>query len=166
MGLLRASSAIAALCLCACAGSGFVGSDGLLWYRAGVVGIPDLERSGWEAVRADGADLAFRKQGAGVIGVRLRCPAPHDALPMRWESRELWLGVPREQSEQLPLELDGRQGIEVRATSDGLALRTVMVRVDACSLDVAQAAPLGSAAAERGFARFLSGIRLPGAPSS
>ena len=31
---------------------------------------------------------------------------------------------------------------------------------------LAQAAPLGSPAAERSFAGFLAGIRLPGAPSS
>jgi hypothetical protein len=158
--LLRVASAAAALC--ACAGASFVDRGGLLWYRTGAVGVPDLERSGWQAVRADGADLAFRKEGAGAIGVRLRCPAPHRTLPLRWESRELWLGIPREQIEQRPLEVDGRPGIEMRAASHGLSLRTVLVRVDACSLDVAQAAPLGSPAAASSFERFLSGIRLPG----
>ena len=149
----------------ACAGPAFTPSGGLLWDRARQVGVPDLTREGWQRDSIRGADLAFRKRDRGWIAVRMRCPAPGDELPLRWESRELWLGIPRDALERRSLQIDGRSAVQMSARSGDLVLRTAVVRAGECSLDAAQSAPAQSADAGASFERFLAGIRLRGAAS-
>lgn len=147
-----------------CASSSFEvrpGAEGWLWHPSEDVGIPDLGQEGWRRVGLGVADLTFHSTRSGAISVRVRCPAPKQAIPLRWEARQLWLGVPRDEIRRFHLDVDGYEGVNMEAESDGLQLRTLVVRTERCSLDVAQVAPLATDA-EAVFEDFISRIRLHG----
>ena len=152
---------LVALLSLACVTPPYLSRNGRLWHPRQPVGVPDLSERGWQRVGVDGADLAFRREGDGVIAVRVRCPAPDGQVPLRWEARRLWLGVPRDEIERQPLDVDGYPGVHISSSSRELHLRTLVVRTEACSLDVAQVAPLASPHAAV-FEEFVSGIRLRG----
>ena len=131
----------------------------LLWHPEQALAIPNLSRQGWERVSVDDADVAFTRPGSGVIAARVRCPAPKGDVPLRWEGRELWLGVARGDMERFHFDLDGYEAVNMSAPADGLHLRTLTVRTETCSLDVVQVAPLPSDH-HREFEDFLRGVRL------
>lgn len=162
--MIRASfvSVLGAIGLCgmlACATPAYRASDGLLWHPSQRVGVPDLEAEGWTRTSADDADVAFSRPGAGIFAVRVRCPGHETDVPLRWESRGLWLGVPRDRIERRPAQIDGHEGMTMHGVLENLALRTLVVRTDACSLDVVQVAPNGSDS-EVVFDAFISRVRL------
>jgi hypothetical protein len=158
---------IEVLALAGCAGARFGAEDehGLLWDPARRVGVPDWTREGWERRSIADADLAFHKPGSGWIAVRVRCASGDSRQSLRWEGRGLWLGIPREGLERRAREIDGRPALEMSASSQGLTLRTAVVRSGDCTLDAAQTAPEHSAEARESFDRFLAGIRLREVPS-
>ena len=161
------TSASLAIALAASAGMGGLActtpmyriSDGMRWHPSQRVGVPDLEAEGWRRTSAQDADLAFYRPGAGIFAVRVRCPAPDDEVPLRWESRGLWLGVPRERVERRPAVVDGFDGMTMHGQLGELALRTLVVRTETCSLDIAQVAPSG-ADGEVLFDAFIARVRL------
>lgn len=159
MARLRSAAALAGLMLCACATISYASRDGRLWHPRHAVGVPDLVRRGWERIQLPDADLAFRRDGVGVIAVRVRCPGPGEAIPLRWEARRLWLGIPRGSVERFHLDVDGYEGVSMSADAKDLKLRTLVVRTESCSLDVAQVAPLASPH-EQVFEEFIAEIRL------
>ena len=142
-----------------CLTPAYVPAEGMLWHPSQRVGFPDLSREGWTRTSAKDADLAFRRPGAGVFAVRVRCPAPDDDIPLRWESRGLWLGVPRDRVERRRAVVDGIEGVTMHGVLGDLALRTLVVRTQECSVDVAQVAPDG-ADGEVLFDAFISRVRL------
>jgi hypothetical protein len=142
-----------------CATPAYISRGGLLWHPRYPLAVPDLSFAGWERVTLDETDLAFRKKDSGVIAVRARCPA--EDQPLRWESRDLWLGIPRRSETHRRLEVDGRPAVATTAQSDGLAIRTAVVRTEDCALDLAHVAPTGDATADV-FERFLERVRLRG----
>ncbi len=150
---------VALLATAACATSAWVPDHDLLWHPREAVAVPDLSAAGWERVSVDDADLAFSKHGIGVVAARLRCPAPAEGVPLRWEGRQLWLGVPRDQIERFHFDVDGYEGVSMAAQSDGLYLRTATVRTGDCSLDVVQVAPEG-VGADLVFDSFMARVRL------
>lgn len=158
-GWLKRVNAVALGVLLGCASVAFVPRGGLLWHPRHAVAVPDLSSSGWERVKVEGADLAFRRNGSGVIAVRVRCPPPDADVPLRWEGRELWLGIPRGDMERFHLDVDGFEGINMTAQSDDLYLRTLVVRTEECSLDIAQAA-LEPREAHRVFESFIARVKL------
>jgi hypothetical protein len=137
----------------------YVESGDLLWHPDRVLAIPNLSHQGWQRVSVEDADVAFTRPGSGVIAVRVRCPVPKGDVPLRWEGRGLWLGVPRGDMERFHFDLDGYEAVNISAASDGLQLRTLTVRTDECSLDVVQVAPLASDHHQE-FEGFLRGVRL------
>ena len=161
-GTLRALIPVLGLGLCGFAGCAtpiYRAADGMLWHPSQRVGIPDLAAEGWTRTSAKDADLAFSRHGAGIFAVRVRCPAPEESVPLRWESRGLWLGVPRDRVERRPAQIDGHKGMTMHGVFEELALRTLVVRTDDCSLDVAQVAPSGTDG-EVLFDAFISRVRL------
>ena len=148
-----------AVVIAGCAAPAYVARGGLLWHPRHLVAVPDLSSAGWERVAIEDADLAFSKEGAGVIAVRTRCPPPDDDIPLRWEGRWLWLGVPRGEIERFHLDVDGYEAVSMAAESRGLYLRTTTVRGPACSLDVVLVAPTRSGA-ELVFESFMAQVRL------
>ena len=150
---------LALLAVAGCATSSYVQRGDLLWHPHHPVAVPDLGSAGWERVAVTDADLAFARDGDGVIAVRVRCPAPAAEVPLRWEGRQLWLGVPRGKIERFHLDVDGYEGVSMASESDGLSLRTLTVRGPDCSLDVVQVAPADSGA-ELLFESFVAGVRL------
>jgi hypothetical protein len=155
---LRALSCILLLALPACA-TIYVARADMLWHPDHPVGIPDLTTAGWQRVDIDGADVAFQRNGSGVIAVRVRCPAPDDDVPLRWEARGLWLGVPRGDMERFYMDVDGYEGVSISAPHGDVMLRTLVVRTEACSLDVAQLAA-DPVEGVRVFEQFVAGVKL------
>ena len=159
LAILGCLASLASVSISGCFTPSYVARGDLLWHPTLAVAVPDLSRQGWERVSVDEADVAFTRPGSGVIAARLRCPAPADDVPLRWEGRELWLGVPRREMERFHFDLDGYEAVNISAASDGLFLRTLTVRTERCSLDVVQVAPLDSDHDEE-FESFLRGVRL------
>lgn len=148
---------IALIACAACVTPGYVPRDGLLRHPRHPVAVPDLAAQGWERVPLDDADLAFQRDGAGVIAVRVRCPASRH--PLQWESRGLWLGIDRGDEERSALEVDGHPAVETFAESGRLRVRTVLVRTPACSVAIAYVAPPGGEDLAT-FEGFIQGLRL------
>ncbi len=98
---------------------------------------PALE--GWSPVEVSGAELAFSKNGEGVIALRVHCPTGERTL--RNASRDLWLGIPRQGLEVRDIEVQGRPAVETRATANGTEVRTVVVGSNGCIVQVAHALP-------------------------
>ena len=146
---------------------GWTPSGGLLWDEGARVGIPDLTLQGWERARIDESDLAFRRPGADVIAMRLRCDQAESAasVPLRWQSRELWLGIPRSDFGSREFRFRGRPAIEMTASSDGVAVRTLVIDAGgACRLDLAHAASISAADATADFERFLADVQIRDLP--
>ena len=122
---------------------------------------------GWERARIAESDLAFRRPGADVIAMRLRCdetgrPKP---VPLRWQSRGLWVGIPRAEFSMREFRFRGRKAIEMTADSDGLAVRTLVIEAGAsCRLDLAHVASAGGVDAAADFERVLARVRIGQGP--
>jgi hypothetical protein len=135
--------------------------DGLLWDEAGRVGVPDLAAQGWERTRIDESDLAFLRPGADVIAMRLRCGQAEPSTPLRWQSRGLWLGIPRSDFQSREILWKGRKAFEMTAESDGLAVRTLLIEASSsCRLELAHVAQVGADTATADFERFLAAVQL------
>ncbi len=158
-GWLGTLSWVALLASTGCTTTAFVQSGDLLWHPVRPVAVPDLSLAGWDRVEVEDADLAFSKPDAGVIAVRVRCPSPEEGVPLRWEGRQLWLGIPHGEVERFHLDVDGYEGVSMSAESDGLYLRTLTVRAERCSLDVLLVAPLDSGG-DLLFEGFVAGLKL------
>jgi len=134
-------TALCALLVAGCVSSPyqpFDGNDGLLRHPLHPVAVPDLTAQGWEPVEFDEADLAFRKRGSGMIAVRSRCGS--GSRPLVWETRDLWLGIPRQDLVSRELRVHGFPARETRAESQGLRVRTLSVQAERCTLDIAHVA--------------------------
>jgi hypothetical protein len=105
--------------------------------------VPDLAQEGWERFRLRGAELAFQKNGEGVIAVRVVCDGRE--RPLRWAGRDLWLGIPREDLVVREREVGGRSAIETAGRAEGAVVRAVVVEGDPCLVDFAHVHPVGSA---------------------
>jgi len=126
------------LLLSGCISAAYLPRDGLLWEPESRVAVPDLSRSGWERVDIDGADLAFEHPEHGVIAVRVR--SDMEDRPLLWESRSLWLGVPRDGGAREEVTVHGRTAVKMSARSQGLWLRTLVIEIEpGCLLDIAHA---------------------------
>lgn len=153
----------ATLALSACVAASYVSRDGMLWHPRHPLAVPDLAASGWRRVEVEGADLAFQKDRSGVIAVRVRCSGRRRPLP--WESRELWLGIPRSMVRRRSMEVAGRPAVETIAQSGGLQIRTVVVKSEGCAVDLAHVVPPDSISDSGSvFDEFLVRTRLSGAP--
>ena len=137
----------------------WIPQDQLLWHPEYPLAVPDLSQEGWQRASVEGAEIAFGRHGAGVIAVHATCPVRETGTPLRWEGRELWLGIPRNDMERFYFDVDGYEGINLSAESDGLYLRTLTVRTEQCLIDVAQVAPIDSAH-DRVFEDFVQRMRL------
>jgi hypothetical protein len=138
---LRTGSAVGALSLACvvflsgCTASSFY-RNGTAWrHRDAEVVAPDLMREGWKRVRVPETDLAFRKNGEGVIAMRVSCNGQPRSL--LGAGRDLWLGIPRQQLLVRELEVNGRPAVETIGVADGTEVRAVVVETDGCVLDVA-----------------------------
>lgn len=149
----------------ACTSTAFVREGGLLRHAEPPIAIPDLSAEGWRRIDVGEADLAFRKPNEGVIAIRLRCPSSEPEVPLRWEARHLWLGIEREDFKQETLRVDGHPAVEMSALQGNSLIRTVVVRVGACSLDLVQVAPIQSEEARNRFDRLLTELRTEPGPT-
>ena len=153
----RVLSLICVVVLSGCAASGFH-RRGELWRHKGAeFEVPDLTREGWRRFRLGGADLAFQKNGEGVIAVRVSCN--HSPRPLQWAGRDLWLGIPREGLTVREREVGGRPAVETTGQAEGTAVRAVTVENEQCVMDVAHAR-LEDEADTGVFDRFLDGLRF------
>lgn len=119
--------------------------------------VPDLTREGWERVSIDGADLAFEREGEGVIAVRAECGGPPRAL--EWAGRELWLGIERKDLALREREVGGWPAVELSGEAQGVQVRAVVIQREGCLVDVAHAGPPGSSG-EDPLERVLGALRF------
>ncbi len=161
------SAALGALCLVfvlwlsGCAGTSFR-LHGNAWRSPDAhLAVPDLTREGWERVRLDGADLAFRRGENGVIAVRARCgQAPR---PLEWAGRELWFGIERGEVTLAKREIAGRPAVETSGEADGVTVRAVVVESGDCIFDFAYVRPADVPASDA-LEGFLARIEFMGEP--
>lgn len=137
----------------------WIPQDQLLWHPDYPLAVPDLSQEGWQRASIDGAEIAFGRQGEGVIAVHATCPVRKRDTPLRWQGRELWLGIPRGDMERFHFDVEGYEGVNISAESDGLYLRTLTVKTEQCLIDVVQVAPVDSPH-DQIFENFVRRMRL------
>jgi hypothetical protein len=125
----------------------------------------------WSAVRVEGADLAYRDQGAaGSTMVDFRCGQRDDDAPLTVLTQHLIMGTTdRQMVSQETIPFDGREAAHtvMRAKLDGVDLQydIYVLKKDDCVFDLVYLSPpdryeQGSAAFER-FARGLHASSPP-----
>jgi len=147
----------------ACASSGFDGhvyQNGNLKFRVGH--IP----SGWRAIDADNALLAFRDDPANAtVALNGRCGVDGDDVPLASLTQHLFLEfTDRDLGTQKPLTLDGREALrtEITAALDGVKKHYVVyvLKKNGCVYDfmyiAARDAGTGAVAAFDGFVQGFS----------
>jgi hypothetical protein len=140
-----------------CLSTAFAPREGALWHRSGEFAVPDLTLDGWERVRLDEADVAFRGGSEEVIAVRAAC-GDRSEDPLR-RHRDLWLGIERSDFRWTPRSVGEHEALEATARANGVAVRTVVIRAPGCLIDVVHARPEGSPDSGA-LERFLAGMRL------
>jgi hypothetical protein len=102
---------------------------------------------GWNQVRVDGADLAYRDQAReGSVMVDFRCHEADDDAPLSVLTQHLIMGTPDRQTvneETIPF--DGREAAHtvMRAKLDGVDLQYDMyvMKKDGCVFDIVYVSP-------------------------
>jgi hypothetical protein len=125
------------------------------------VAVPDLTHEGWRRLRVDGAELAFEKNGEGIIAMRVSCGQRAGSL--RSAGRDLWLGIPRRELAFREIEVGGHPAVETSGLADGAAVRAVVVTTDGCVLDLAHVRP-ESQPDSGALEQLLEGLRFGGTP--
>lgn len=119
--------------------------------------MPDLGREGWRRVRLEGTDLAFEREGEGVLALRAQCgEEPRD---LESAGRELWIGIRREGLVVRDREVGGWPALEIGGRADGVGVRAVVIRTERCLVDVAHVRPGGEPDAGV-LERLLGGLRF------
>jgi hypothetical protein len=154
-------SLICVVVLTGCAAGAF-DRRGDVWRHAGAgFEVPDLTREGWRRLRLDGAQLAFEKNGEGVIALRVICD--RSPRPLRWAGRDLWLGIPREDLVVREREIRGRPAVETAGRAEGTVVRAVIVENERCVVGAAHVRP-GEQVDTGILDHFLDGLRFEEKP--
>ena len=165
LGLSRTLSTVLVTLACtlsvACAASAFDGhvyQSGELRFRVGQV------PSGWRAIDADNALLAFRDDPANAtVAINGRCHVDGDDVPLASLTQHLFLEfTDRDLGTQKSLSLDGREALrtEINASLDGVKKHYVVyvLKKNGCVYDFMYISAPGSSGAAASFDGFVQGF--------
>lgn len=143
--LVEAIAALSALMLTACA-SGYV-VDGIFVDEAKGFAIP-LLRDGWQPLKVEGTDLAFRAEPGGQVAALVVSCEGEQPIPLRILARRLFFGIGAKRVlAQEPISLNGTEAIhtllEGRLKDTQVMVSSYVAKAGDCAYDLVYVAPPG-----------------------